>query len=64
MLDRLISLSTVKITIKEDPSLLRPSDIPELRADAAKFRDISDWRPEIAIDKMLQDLLDYWREVV
>lgn len=64
MLDKLLMLSKVKITVKEDPVLLRPSDIPELRADAGKFMKITGWKPEIAIEKTLEDTLDYWRRIV
>lgn len=64
LLDKLLALSKVTITVKEDPALLRPSDIPELRADASKFIEVTGWKPEIAIEKTLEDTLDYWRQVV
>ncbi len=64
MLEKLIALSTVKITITTDESLLRPSDIPELRCDPSKFQLKTGWTPEIPLEKTLQDTLDYWRKVV
>ncbi len=64
MLDKLLSLATVKISVEQDQSLFRPSDIPELRCDATKFRQVTGWKPEIPIEKTLQDTLDYWRSLV
>jgi GDP-4-dehydro-6-deoxy-D-mannose reductase len=64
LLDKLLSSSSVKITVKTDETLLRPSDNPELRADASKFKQATGWEPEVAIDKTLKDILDYWREIV
>lgn len=64
MLDKLLSKAKNEIEIQTDKSLLRPSDIPELRADPTKFQKITDWKPQIDIDQTISDLLDYWREVV
>ena len=64
ILDKLLALSSVKITVKTDDSLLRPSDNPELRADASKFMDATGWKPEKSIEKTLEDTLDYWRNIV
>jgi len=64
LLDKLLSLSKTKIEIKTDQSLLRPSDNPELRADASKFMTETDWKPEISTDQTLKDVLDYWRDIV
>ncbi|MCK4306651.1 GDP-mannose 4,6-dehydratase, partial [candidate division WOR-3 bacterium] len=62
VLDILISLSKVKIEIKEDPSKMRPSDVPYLGGDSTKFRDATGWKPEIPFERTLKDLLNYWRE--
>lgn len=62
VLDRLIELSGAKVDIQEDPSRLRPSDVPVLLGDNTKFRNATNWKPEIPYDKTLSDMLDYWRE--
>jgi len=62
LLDQLLVLSTVKITVQEDPSKLRPSDTPILIGDAAKLRNLTGWQPEIPLNKSLEDILNYWRE--
>ncbi len=64
MLDKLLSASSAKITVETDQSLFRPSDIPELRIDATKFMQKTDWKPEIAIEDTLRDTLDYWRKTL
>lgn len=47
-----------------DPALLRPSDVTLQIPDASKFRQATGWRPEIAVEKTLEDLLNYFRDVV
>ena len=64
ILDMFLSLSTVKIEVKREQSLFRPSDIPELVADASKFKKVTDWKPIIPIEKTVKDTLEYWRNSV
>lgn len=62
LLDMLLSLSTVKVEVTEDPSLLRPNDIHELRCDNTKIENTTGWKAEILLEKSLEDTLNYWRE--
>lgn len=64
ILQILLELAGVKGEIQQDPSRLRPSDVPNLCGDAGKFRKHTGWTPQIPLKKTLQDLLDYWREQV
>ena len=64
MLDMLLSHSTAKITMREDPARLRPSDVKILWADTSKFHRATGWEPRIPFEQTLADLLDYWRERV
>lgn len=64
VLEKLLSFAKVKITVESDESLFRPSDIPELRADAAKFKQATGWEPAIPFEKTLEELLAYWRNIV
>jgi len=65
VLDLLISLSKVKkIKIVQDPSRMRPSDVPILQGDFTKFHERTGWKPEIPFEKTMKDLLDYWRNKV
>lgn len=64
LLDKLLLLAKTEVTVKLDESLMRPSDNPELRADASKFMQATGWKPEKTIEKTLENILDYWRELV
>lgn len=64
MLDVLLSMSQIKIDVKQDPARMRPSDVKILWADYGKFHAATGWRPEISFEKTMEDLLDYWRKRV
>ncbi|MBI4066329.1 GDP-mannose 4,6-dehydratase [Candidatus Gottesmanbacteria bacterium] len=64
MLNLLLSYSKAKVTMKEDPARMRPSDVPVLIGDNTKFVQKTGWNPEIPFEKTMKDLLNYWRERV
>ncbi|MBU1246187.1 MAG: GDP-mannose 4,6-dehydratase [Nanoarchaeota archaeon] len=47
------------ITPKTHP---RPSDVLVLQGDSSKFREETNWKPEIPFKKTCFDILKYWRE--
>jgi len=61
MLNTLLSLSTVKVEVQQDPARMRPSDVKILWADASRFRQQTGWSPTIPFEQTMRDLLDYWR---
>ncbi len=61
LLDHLLSLSKTKITVKQDPARMRPSDVPVLLGDYSKFHAATGWKPTIPFEQTLADRLDYWR---
>ncbi len=61
LLNYLLSKSTVKVTLREDPKRMRPSDVPVLIGDNSKFVAATGWQPEIKFEQTLDDLLEYWR---
>ena len=63
ILDTLLSFSTRKseIRIEVDPDRLRPIDADLQIPNVSKFAKHTGWKPEIAYDQTLRDLLDYWR---
>jgi GDP-4-dehydro-6-deoxy-D-mannose reductase len=62
VLSMLLALSTRRdIKVETDPLRLRPSDVPVLIGDGAKFRDATGWRPTIPFEQTVKDSLDYWR---
>jgi GDP-4-dehydro-6-deoxy-D-mannose reductase len=64
VLDILLGLTKAKLEVRTDPERLRPSDVPILLADASKFQAATGWKTTIPFEKTLEDLLDYWREIV
>ena len=64
ILDYLLSLSSVKVRVVEDPARLRPSDVPVLIGDNTKFCRATGWKPTYSTETTLRDLLDYWRKKI
>ncbi len=64
MLDKLLSLSTIKdkVTINVDKARLRPADVTLQIPCTDKFKEATSWEPVIPFEQTLQDLLDYWRD--
>lgn len=52
------------VEIRPDPARLRPVDVPVLRGDASRLRAAVGWDPEIAFERTLHDVLEYWRKRV
>lgn len=61
VLDLLLSLTNQGIKIQQNPSRMRPADIPVMRGDCTKFKRETGWKPEIAFEQTMANLLDYWR---
>jgi GDP-4-dehydro-6-deoxy-D-mannose reductase len=64
MLDLLLSFSDISIEVRPVPEKMRPSDVKLLICDPTKFRELTGWAPQIPLETMLRDTLDYWRERV
>ena len=61
VLDILRSLSTIEIDIQSDPSRMRPADVMELYGSHEKFSKQTGWQPIIPFDRLIEDLLVFWR---
>ncbi len=65
MLNTLLSYSTRKdIKVEIDQERLRPIDADLQVPNTHKFQNHTGWKPEIAFETTMQDLLGYWRERV
>lgn len=64
IVEMLKQFTGIRITVEEDSSRMRPSDVPILIGDSTKFRKKTGWKPEIPFEKTLKDILDYWRQRV
>ena len=61
VLFRLVNLSKTNVQIQKDEKKMRPSDVQSLKGDSTKFREKTGWKPEIPLERTLEDLLNYWR---
>ncbi|TMJ01385.1 MAG: NAD-dependent epimerase/dehydratase family protein [Alphaproteobacteria bacterium] len=61
ILNALLALSSATIEVKSDPALMRRSDIPVIRGDAGRARELLDWVPEIPVETTLKSVLDDYR---
>ncbi len=66
MLEFLISQSSSRedIEVREDPALMRPSDVTLQIPSTEKFSKATGWGPKIPFTQTMRDLLDYWREKI
>ena len=63
VLEALVTRARVAVRFEPDPALMRPSDTPVLVGDSTKLQRTTGWQPQIAFDRTLDDLLNYWRRV-
>lgn len=65
-LDKMLEMTGLKNKVekKVDPKFVRPIDIPIQICNTQKCRKLTGWKPEIPIEKTLEDLLAYWDEKI
>ncbi|MCJ7621211.1 MAG: GDP-mannose 4,6-dehydratase [Anaerolineae bacterium] len=63
-LEALLEMSEAQIDVVQDPSRMRPSDVPVVVSDCSKFRQRTGWRATVNLRESLKEILDYWRERV
>ncbi len=64
VLDILVSMARTAVSVEVDPGKLRRADIPVLRGDNRKLRELTGWSPRIPLERTLQDLLEWCRKEV
>jgi GDP-4-dehydro-6-deoxy-D-mannose reductase len=62
ILEVLLSYAKKTIRVEVDAEKFRPLDNPRIDGDPSRIKTEFGLRPEIAMEKTLLDLLDYWRE--
>jgi len=62
LLDSLVARAKVPVRVESDPARMRPSDVRFLAGNFSRLEGATGWRPQISFDRMLDDLLNYWRE--
>lgn len=61
ILNHMLEMTNTDVTIKQDPSRMRPSDTPLICGNHDKLTEHTGWEPELGLDEMLSDIFDYWR---
>jgi GDP-4-dehydro-6-deoxy-D-mannose reductase len=64
VVELLVGLARVPVTVEQDPSRLRPADIPVLCGDSSRLRRATGWKPEIPLEQTLADTLEAARRAV
>ena len=64
IVEALVARSRVPVRIEQDPSRFRPNDLEVLVGSSHRLQKATGWRPEISFEKMIDDLLEYWRQEV
>jgi GDP-4-dehydro-6-deoxy-D-mannose reductase len=59
--DRLLAAAGSSVRLVQDPSLMRPVEVPVLRGDPGRLEEATHWTPEITLDQTLADVLAHWR---
>ena len=50
--------------IRQDPSLIRPTEEPVIYGDSSKLKKETGWQQEIQLETTLKDMLNYWGRVL
>jgi GDP-4-dehydro-6-deoxy-D-mannose reductase len=61
VLDRLITLTGLRVEVRRRADLLRPTDARLLRVDPSLLRREVGWQPRFDLERTLADVLAYWR---
>ena len=61
VLDKLVSMANKPIEVRQDPARMRPSDTPVVCGNHDKLTAHTGWTPELGLEEILADALDYWR---
>lgn len=64
LLDVLLQYSTVDIQVKVSEARMLPIDVPIVRGDATRLRQLTGWQPNIPFETTLLDVLNDWRNRV
>jgi len=62
VVELLSGLAQVPVEVEQDPSRLRPLDIPVLCGDSSLLREATGWAPEIPLEQTLADALEAARQ--
>lgn len=62
ILDKLCSMAKCPVSVVTDPARMRPSDTPVICCNHERLTKDTGWEPVYAVDDILRDTLNYYRE--
>lgn len=62
ILDRLAEMASCPVPVEQDPAKMRPSDTPVICCDHSKLTRDTGWMPEIALETILRETLEWFRD--
>ena len=63
VLSRMTAMAKCPVAVRQDPARMRPSDTPVICCDRSKLTRDTGWEPELGIEDILRDTLEYYREM-
>lgn len=64
LLDTLLKYSTAEIKVKVSEARMLPIDVPIVRGDSTRLRNLTGWQPTIPFETTMLDVLNDWRNRV
>lgn len=61
LVDLFRARARVPIRVEQDPSRMRPNDVPRLAGSHARLTADTGWQPQIPLEQTVDDLLSWWR---
>jgi GDP-4-dehydro-6-deoxy-D-mannose reductase len=61
LLDTMLNLTDAPIEVRKDPARVRPSEVPEIRCDSTKLRELTGWSATTSFQQTVEDTLNDWR---
>lgn len=61
VLDKLIGMAKCPVTVRQDPARMRPSDTPVVCCDNRKLKKDTGWEPELGMEEILKETLEWYR---
>jgi GDP-4-dehydro-6-deoxy-D-mannose reductase len=63
IVDLLVAAAGRPVEVRPDPARLRPSEIPRASGSRARAQSLLGWRPRIALQTTVHDVLEHWRRM-
>lgn len=61
LVEEMRRVTPLRVEVREAPELVRPTDAPIVVGSPARLHEATGWRPEIPLERTVEDLMDWWR---